>query len=854
MRRSGERAATILIAGLALVLITASSTMAEETEGDTAAQPNDFAHQVAPILRNRCGDCHTGEEREGGLSLNTLESMLRGGRGGPAVVPGDADVSFIYEIITDPDPEMRMPPEEERMPAEEIAIIRAWIEAGAPWEDGFALGRVFERAPLKPREVKLPAAGDSQNPIDRLLRPYYQEHGIEAGARVDDRTYIRRVYMDLLGLLPSPEQVAAFEADTRPDKRERLVAELLANDRHYADHWLAFWNDALRNAYRGTGFIDDGRRQITGWLYQALYYNMPYDEFVHQLVDPEAPSEGFTRGIIWRGVVNASQRREMQAAQSVSQVFLGSNLKCSSCHDSFDGEWKLEEAYALASVFAQEPLEVARCDAPLGKTVKPAFLFPELGQIDPDAPLEQRTKQLADLMVHPDNGRLTRTIVNRLWAELMGRGIVWPTDEMDNTPFHRDLLDFLAEDFRKNGYDLKHTLRLIATSQAYQLPPDRQAMPEMADYVFRGPLVQRMSAEQFVDGVSKVTGIWQEVSSAMLERDPRGQGGQLTAVREALARNSAVADTDADADASDDLIGRWIWRDADAAQRAQGGGIYLRRTFTLEQLPHIAHAVMTADNQFEFYINGDRVATGNDWQHPAALDLTPYLRRGSNTLAVLAINWPDTERGIELSASEPNPAGWFFSAVGYDIEGKTVWSLGSDARWKFADTAPDAWHAPGFDDAGWRDAVSIGGPNVTPWRAESLLKQALQSRDVSDLFTDVRAVMAVNDALFTAMGQPNREQVVTERDSIATTLQALELINGYTLDATLRRGARKWLERDIENPEDLVVQLYQAALSREPNDGERRAAVALVGSTPSVDGVQDLLWALVMLPEFQLIY
>ncbi|MEX0742444.1 MAG: DUF1553 domain-containing protein, partial [Phycisphaeraceae bacterium] len=398
--------------------------------------------------------------------------------------------------------------------------------------------------------------------------------------------------------------------------------------------------------------------------------------------------------------------------------------------------------------------------------------------------------------------------------------------------------------------DLRHTLRLIATSQAYQLPPDRDAMPEMADYVFRGPLVQRMSAEQFVDGVSKVTGVWQEVSSAMLERDPRGQGGQLTAVRQALARNSAVADNDA----SDDLIGTWIWRDADAAQRAQGGGIYLRRTFTLEQLPHSAHALMTADNQFELYINGDRVATGNDWQQPVRLDLARYLRRGRNTLAVLAINWPDAERGIELNAPEPNPAGWFFSAVGYDIEGKTVWSLGSDARWKFAGTAPDAWHAPDFDDAGWRHAVSIGGPNIAPWRAESRLKQALQSRDVSHLFTDVRAVMAVNNALFTAMGQPNREQVVTERDSIATTLQALELINGYTLDATLRRGARKWLERDIENPEDLVVQLYQAALSREPNDGERRAAVALVGSTPSVDGVQDLLWALVMLPEFQLIY
>ncbi len=204
--------------------------------------------------------------------------------------------------------------------------------------------------------------------MDRLLGEYFASHETAPAARVDDRLLIRRLSLDVVGELPSPAEVRAFVADRASDKRERLVARLLADQRRYAEHWLSFWNDLLRNDYRGTGYIDGGRRQITAWLYAALANNLPYDQFVASLVNPVPGTEGFTKGIVWRGVVNASQTPEMQAAQNISQVFMGVNLKCASCHDSFINEWQLADAYGLASIYAEQPLEMVECDRPTGKT------------------------------------------------------------------------------------------------------------------------------------------------------------------------------------------------------------------------------------------------------------------------------------------------------------------------------------------------------------------------------------------------------------------------------------------------------------------------------------------------------
>jgi len=195
----------------------------------------------------------------------------------------------------------------------------------------------------------------------------------------------------------------------------------------------------------------------------------------------------------------------MQAAFNVSQVFLGIQLKCAACHDSFINEWTLKDAYSLASIYEGAPLELVECEKPTGEHAAPGFLFPQVGSSDPRLDELKGKEHLAGLITHQENGRFPRTIVNRIWARFMGCGLVEPVDSMDQTPWHRDLLDWLAMDLVENGYNLKRTMHLIVSSKAYQLPTMKAAAVKNA-FVFRGPRVRRMTAEQFIDAVCTLTG------------------------------------------------------------------------------------------------------------------------------------------------------------------------------------------------------------------------------------------------------------------------------------------------------------------------------------------------------------
>ena len=341
-------------------------------------------------MQTSCISCHANGLAKGGFRLDTRELTLKGGDSGdPAIVPGHSADSPLIQLVSETDPTVAMPKKGPHLTPVQIAALARWIDQGAVWPAGVEPGR-FKEAPLAPRRPKIPAAAPLSgltNSVDLILQPYFAQHGIKpAGTLVEDRLFARRVYLDIIGLLPPPGELSTFVADSSPNKREQLVQRLLSDDRRYAEHWLSFWNDLLRNDYQGTGYIDGGRQQITRWLFNALRTNMPYDQFVRELVTGADGAAGFTNGIVWRGTVNASQQPALQAAQNISQVFMGVNLKCASCHDSFVSNWKLADAYGLAGVYADGPLEMQRCDHPLGKFAPLKFLYPELGEIDPKAP------------------------------------------------------------------------------------------------------------------------------------------------------------------------------------------------------------------------------------------------------------------------------------------------------------------------------------------------------------------------------------------------------------------------------------------------------------------------------------
>ncbi|MCB1019660.1 MAG: DUF1549 domain-containing protein, partial [Acidobacteria bacterium] len=462
----------------------------------------DFAQQVHPIFVKKCFACHSASAKQGGLSLEKLEDVILGGASGAGIVPGAAEDSLVYQRVAGL-AEPRMPMGMAPLSDTEIATLRDWINEGAKWE-GATEGPLRSTAPLAPRTVEVPE-GEAANPVDRFLEEYRAQQGMIALQPVSDAVFARRAYLDLWGFVPPADQLAAFLQDSSPDKRAKLVGKLLADDALYAGHWISFYNDLLRNdegvIYHG------GRESITDWLLGALRDNMAYDRMVRELLSPqgEGAPEGFLIGVNWRGTVNASQTPPMQAAQNSAQVFLGINLKCASCHDSFVNQWKLADSYGLAGFFSEEPLELVRCDAPTGQMAAVKFLFPELGGVPADAPLAERRAQAAKLFTSRENGRLARTLVNRYWKRLMGRGLVEPADDMDQPAWDPDLLDWLASDFAAHGYDLKHLLRRILTSEAYQAPSVGQAGDP---YVFRGPLERRMSSEQFGDSLSAITGEW----------------------------------------------------------------------------------------------------------------------------------------------------------------------------------------------------------------------------------------------------------------------------------------------------------------------------------------------------------
>ncbi len=813
---------------LLALLLACLSAEARLTPGQRAQLPApaatqvDFHRDIQPFVEKSCVKCHGKGRDKGGFHFETRESLLKGGDSGPAIIPGNSAESLLIELVSGLDPDSIMPEKGARLTQHEVSLLRAWIDQGAPWDSRIT----FAKKPpvnLHPRKPEPP--NPARNPVDSFLATSVKSPADAGKGLVEDRVFARRVYLDVIGLLPTPQELDAFASRAGADKRGELVRELLGRSHEYALHWMTFWNDMLRNDYRGTGYIDGGRKQISAWLYSSLAANKPFDQFVAELINPAPQAEGFIKGIVWRGVVNSSQTPEMQAAQNVSQVFMGVNLKCASCHDSFIDDWTLADAYGLASVFSEKPLELVQCDKPLGKTAVVRFLYPELGELDPAAPRSERLKKLADIVTSPKDGRLSRTIVNRLWARFLGFGLVEPVDEMEKPAWNQDLLDWLASDLVGHNYDLKRTIELILTSRAYQLPAVAATDAPAKDFVFKGPLVRRLSAEQFLDALGSITGVWH--GDAVPDLDFARTGAESDPTLQSIPGKP-----------------RWIWSASAAATQAEARTVYFRKTVDLPDGVAEARVVVTCDNAFKLFINGKEAASSKDFTKPRQVDIRKFLVVGKNTFAIAATN--DEAAPGQAGVNQANPAGLFFHARLRAKNGTL--DFGSDASWQWTAAKAEGWEGRDFDDSSWVRAADLGSANVGPWGLGARLAAIIANQDFA---SNCRAVLANADPLMTALGRPNREQVITTRASTATTLQALELTNGPTLAARIRAGAANLAEeKDATGVAELI---YSRALGRFPTAQELAVAGEILGSGAGPNGVEDLLWSVCMLPEFQLI-
>jgi hypothetical protein len=747
----------------------------------------DFDRDVHPILAARCFACHAGDKRSGGLSLANYAEILHGGKSGKVVNPGSAKDSLIVQRLR-AEGVPPMPPVGERLTVIEIAVIRDWIDEGArPKKDAPpARANWIPRMALHKPDVPGVSA---QNPIDRFLLDYFARQGITPPKPIPDAAFARRAYLDAWGLLPTPEQLADFSHVTEPVKRDALVRNLLANHTNYAGHWITFWNDLLRNEegvnYAGT------RKTITAWLLESLEKDLPFNEFVAQLLNPSgaAAPDGFLLGVNWRGDINASQTPVMQAAQNSAQVFLGVNLKCNSCHDSFISRWKLADAYGLASFFSEEKLELVRCDVKLGRFSDPKFLYPELGGVAASASLAERRAAAARLFTSQENGRFARTVVNRIWKRLIGRGLVEPVDDMDAEPWYPELLDWLAADFVEHGYHLERLIEQIMTSLAYQAPASGLMPNDKSEYVFGGPDVRRITAEQFMDAISSITGEWRELVTpeakiALRSRDWRFASSRLTRSLGRPIRDQVFTERTADSttlQALELVNGETLTKFLARASKKMIG-----------QLPP-APANLFDSGRINTKRNHVRVD----------VDIT-----GAKELRLLVANVdsysPERVLPVWAEARLTGPNGVKKLGSPENIEMKEQ-TFSGGLRVK----APS------------EQIVNIEGQGFTRFEAEAGVEARCLQSDINP-----------NIRFFVFKEKPDMEQLVEAGAETPVAQPA----GPFTVDT-------------------LTTRIYRHALARDATVEERRLARELLADSGkiSASGLADLIWCVVMLPEFQLI-
>lgn len=355
------------------------------------------------------------------------------------------------------------------------------------------------------------------NFIDELVYAKLQKLGLTASPACDDATFLRRASLDIIGRVPKPEEVRAYLADNRPDRRTRLVDDLLRRP-EYADYWASKWVDLLRpNPYRvGIKAVFN----MDGWIRDAFRNNMPYDKFVRGLIT--ARGSTFTNGA---ATFFRDRREPDEIAPVVSQLFLGIRLECAKCHHHPFESWGQEQFYEFAAFFARVGRKGTGLSPPISGDEEIIFLaksgsvkHPLTGVVLPPKPLfgkvtinegndEDPREVLARWMISPDNPYFAQVIVNRVWADLMGVGIVEPVDDIraTNPASNGPLLTALAEDFRNHGYDLKQLIRQMATSAVYShssVPTERNSGDTRN---FSRHYRQRLRAEVMLDAISDIT-------------------------------------------------------------------------------------------------------------------------------------------------------------------------------------------------------------------------------------------------------------------------------------------------------------------------------------------------------------
>jgi mono/diheme cytochrome c family protein len=545
-----------------------------------------FERRIRPVLVERCYSCHSSEagEAKGGLLLDTREAIRKGGESGSAVVPHQPQESLLLEAVRYESFEM---PPDGRLQDEVIADLEKWISRGAPdprdapavtiephekveidWESArqfWAFQRPERHVPPQVRDE----AG-AQRPIDQFLLARLDEAGLEPNGPADARTLLRRMFLDVIGLPPSPEQAERFLTAAAVDRSRAvadLVEELLASP-HFGERWAVLWLDVARYAEDQAHIVGSNKElfypnawRFRDWVIDAFNRDLPYDEFLRRQLAADlisADEEADLPALGFIGLGPKYYRRnspEVMADEwedrvdTVTRGLLGLTVACARCHDHKYDPISAEDYYALAGVFAStemfnRPLEKSIETAKNGHAKEPDQSLHVVRESDPQnvhllirgdinrkgpeiprrflqilsdcepVPLTDGSgrRKLAECITDQENPLTARVIVNRIWGAYFGRGLVGTASNfgrLGERPSHPKLLDDLAVRFMEQGWSLKWLHREILLSAAYQRSSDIVEENQLRDPDNR--LLWRMnrrrlSVEQWRDSVLSAAG------------------------------------------------------------------------------------------------------------------------------------------------------------------------------------------------------------------------------------------------------------------------------------------------------------------------------------------------------------
>ena len=401
-----------------------------------------------------------------------------------------------------------------------------------------------------------PAAGAES--IDRALRAAWLKESLTPAPKADDATFVRRVYLDVVGTIPTPDQASAFLASTDPDKRKKLVDALIASPA-YAEHWMNYWDDVLMGREIKGPVVD--RVAFRYWLRGRFASNTPWNRIVNDLVSAtgqnsaggkrmklpqamaattneiplgsEVPANDEESAELDKvnGAVNWTlrfQQAPQDLAGNASRIFLGVQIQCAQCHDHKTETWKQEDYRKFASAFLHLRLEPIDKGKPMGNLrrvdiVDFAKVQPRLAKNPEIAPIaavkataldgtdlekgENTRKALATWMTSKENPWFAKAFVNRMWGHFLGRGFYDPVDDMRqvNTPALPELLDRIAADFVAHDFDVAYLVREITSTEAYQLAASKEAKTDAENTLWARFHLVPLGPEELLNAILRVT-------------------------------------------------------------------------------------------------------------------------------------------------------------------------------------------------------------------------------------------------------------------------------------------------------------------------------------------------------------